>query len=89
MAAAPNDSGVRLPVGVRNISIVNSFDFDFVTHLCTPVKGRIVPKGVNRQGRETNHSHPSDTEIKNCRAVPPLPHVAISCIIEHKHKFTS
>jgi hypothetical protein len=34
-----------------------------------------VSPGVNRQGREADNSRPSSVEVKNGRAVPPLPHI--------------
>jgi hypothetical protein len=33
------------------------------------------PKGVKRPRRELDHSPPFSAEIKNCGAIPPLPHV--------------
>jgi hypothetical protein len=38
------------------------------------VPGSLFP-GVNRLGREADHSSPSRV-VKNCRAIPPLPHTS-------------
>jgi hypothetical protein len=38
----------------------------------------VVYLGVKRQGREADHSPPSRAEIKNDRAVSPLPHTSSS-----------
>jgi hypothetical protein len=39
------------------------------------VRGIISP-GVKRPGREADYSPPSSAEVKNCGAIPPLPHVS-------------
>jgi hypothetical protein len=38
-----------------------------------PMGTRSFFPGVKRQGREANHSPPSNTEVKNGGAVPPFP----------------
>jgi hypothetical protein len=35
--------------------------------------------GVKRLGREADHSPPSNAEVKNCVAIPPLPHTSSCC----------
>jgi hypothetical protein len=39
------------------------------------VRGAILP-GVKRPRREANHSPPSNAEVKNGGAIPPLPHMS-------------
>jgi hypothetical protein len=36
------------------------------------IPGALSP-GVKRQRRESNHSHPSNVEVKKIGAIPPLP----------------
>jgi hypothetical protein len=36
----------------------------------------VLSLGVKRLGREADHSPPSSAEVKNCGAVPPLPHIS-------------
>jgi hypothetical protein len=40
---------------------------------------------------ETDHSPPSNAEVKNGGAIPPLPHTSVWCggyVINHRGKFT-
>jgi hypothetical protein len=47
--------------------------------------------GVKRQGREAEHSPPSDAEVKNSEATPPLPHASswhLAQFLKHRDNFT-
>jgi hypothetical protein len=35
-----------------------------------------LSSGVKRPGREADHPPPSSAEVKNCGAIPPLPHMS-------------
>jgi hypothetical protein len=40
---------------------------------------RLFPRGLNRQRREADYSPPSNGEVKNDGAIPPLPHMSSWC----------
>jgi hypothetical protein len=47
----------------------------------------LLPPGVKRPGREADHSHPSNAEVKNawhCTSTP-----STSCLIKHRDNFTT
>jgi hypothetical protein len=48
-----------------------------------------LPLGVNRQGREADHSPPSSAEVKNAWSYTSIPqHAFISwCIVKHRDNF--
>jgi hypothetical protein len=47
--------------------------------------------GIKRQGREADHSPPSNTKVKKGETIPPLPHTSAwrgPQVIKHRGKFT-
>jgi hypothetical protein len=51
----------------------------------------VLSPGVKRQEREAEHSPPSNAEIKNGGAIPPLPRMSSrhsAWLIKHKERFT-
>jgi hypothetical protein len=47
--------------------------------------------GLERLGREADHSPPSSAEVKNCGFILPLPHVSSwrgASLIKHRDNFT-
>jgi hypothetical protein len=47
--------------------------------------------GLKRPGREADHSTPFNVEVKNARAIPPLPHTSSwrgAYLVKHRHNFT-
>jgi hypothetical protein len=66
-------AGVRFPTGVNSFlfsiaSIVHQFSYVIATVGLFP--------GVDRSGREVDHSPPPTAEVKNGGALPPLPHMS-------------
>jgi hypothetical protein len=66
--------GVRFPTGVRYCSLVHNFQTRTGAHSAshTMSTGAVSP-GVQRQGREADHSPSFGAEVKNGGAIPPLP----------------
>jgi hypothetical protein len=73
-------TGVRFPTGVRDFSLVRSVLTDTGVHQTfNPMgTGGSLPR-VKLPGREADHSPPSSTEVKNGRAIPPLPSKSSYC----------
>jgi hypothetical protein len=69
--------GVRFSSEARNLSLL---------HIIQSVSGSRPAfhqmetggsfPGVKKQGREVDHSPPSNAEVKNGGAIPPLPHMS-------------
>jgi hypothetical protein len=68
-------AGVRFPTGARDFSLVHSVQTGSATPSALYIMGTggSLSVSVKRPGREADQSLPSSTEIKNGRAIPPLP----------------
>jgi hypothetical protein len=84
-------SGVRLPALHDFLSSSQRPERLWVpSSLLSMGTGALSP-GIKRLGQEAGHSHPSDDEIKNGGAIPPLPHTSSrhdAKFIKHKDNFT-
>jgi hypothetical protein len=71
---------IRLLVFLQDSSLLHSVHSSSEAHpaFYTRGTGALFP-GIKRQGREANHSPLSSAEVKNARAIPPLPHVSSWC----------
>jgi hypothetical protein len=67
-------TGVRLPVGIRDISLLHSSG----AHPASIqwVRGPLS-LGLKRLGREADYSPRSSADVKNGGAVPSLPHTSL------------
>jgi hypothetical protein len=67
--------GVRFPVGARYFSVLQKI-WGTPILLYNGYRG-VVHQGVKRQGHKTGHPLPSGADVKNCGALPPLPHTSL------------
>jgi hypothetical protein len=70
-------AAVRLPAGARDFLILHSVQIGSGAHAVSCLVGiwGYFP-AMKRLGLEADHSLPSGTEVKNDRAIPPLPHTS-------------
>jgi hypothetical protein len=67
--------GVQVPVGAWFFSFPRHPDLSRgPPSLLSNCTGSI-PIGAQGRGHEADHSSPSSAEVKNCGAIPPIPHV--------------
>jgi hypothetical protein len=58
----------------QDLSLLHSMQASFGAEPASYPTGTVgVSPGVKRQGCEADHSSPSSAEVKNGRAIPPLP----------------
>jgi hypothetical protein len=66
--------GVRFSARARDFSLLRSVKTGSGAHPASYPKGTgALSPGVKRAGRETDYSFPSSADVKNGRAIPPLP----------------
>jgi hypothetical protein len=69
---------VRFPAGERDISLLHSETGSVVHPASYPMGARNSFLGGKAAGGEPDRSPPSNAEVKNGGAIPPLPHTS-SC----------
>jgi hypothetical protein len=76
-AGRPRGVGVRFPTGARQMSLLHNVQAGSGAHPTsyTTGTGSCFP-GVKRQGHEADHSHSSNSEVKNGGGTPTLLHTS-------------
>jgi hypothetical protein len=65
--------GVRLPAGVRSVSLFHEVQTCPVSHPASyQMETGALSPGVKRPGSEADHSPPYNADVKNGDAIPPL-----------------
>jgi hypothetical protein len=67
---------VQFPAGVRFFSSPVQTGSEAYPASDPRGTAEAVSPGVKRQGREADHSPPSNAEVKNGGAIPPLSHIS-------------
>jgi hypothetical protein len=92
LTAMGRRAGVGFPAGTRGCSLLYSVQTGSGAHPATYQMGTgCFSAGIKRSGREAHHLHPSSAEVKNDRAITPLPHTdswPSATLIKHRNNFT-
>jgi hypothetical protein len=74
--------GVRVPAGAGNFSLHHRIQIDSGAHPASyPMGSSGFSLGVERPGREGDHSHPSSAKVKNARSYTSTPPVRLHGVV--------